>query len=974
MRSASLSRNVSRELRNIQQLPGRQRVVVRLRDYFWSMPSLLRSVSLPLLVLASAIAALFLPVPLFYAALATDSPARDFLNQLWQVSGASVGLSIAVVVFAFQGISSGNLVATLQDYAVRAPLLAVVYLGISSLIVDALVLLGVGYGAPAQWAATWAVDLSGLSIVSVAFLFAVALRSIDPQFLRRRRIRAIHRQAAFSVRQDARVRIGLNLLFRDADEQYFEFSPLSISNASGALVVQARAVGEVRDIRIRQLRKLATACQKMNAVKPVLFAYPGRVVSLNTTIITIPAGRPDLLKRARKVAIVRSARWQPKINLEHHAQQLHDEAVRAISTSSLLAYGQAVEAQRELLLALPRMWHILGRNFDADIATGIFLMSQSPVSRVRRNLYEQVMRAVADGEREIALDAGYTPINVAKEALELRAVGLSGEMMGLLRSIASIGPVSQLSQLLREHVLLNLYSYTEFVIAPRLTGAGLTEDQRLEAAEFMEQALDAMIDIARDAVESRSLDFFREVDRQWRQVLEFWLQEELPSYRPDSPSKRLATRIETVRTRLYASLGAWVFYRLWEDLHESELREMLQITLSYYSSATEALHAGEIIQARGRSDKLSQWLMSEMSTGPAQIIDSTTPLYRFIALILLREGCSGDFVIEETPWLLSAHHALSHELGTLSAHLDIGSLAGSDDCDLDEARSAAETALSAAVGRQRQKYERALVAATVTMQARGAFSRGVSLGWEERRSGMAMLRITGGQIRQNVGPEPITRLGFTPELIGKQVAVEGDFESSLKRLGEQYGRRLASGETRQIAEQLEQRSPVHEAEAQNLNERVLHALDELREEGYSPRLLIVGADWRTQAELSLLSVPADYPLDRRVRDVLGLVDDVLVIRLTELAPASVILVDCSRWGGLYEWTDPEGTAIEAKLQDYTELEATELIRSEPTLFADISEPTIENRAFELRKHIRIDVFARVEVRVDDARAARRIRR
>lgn len=561
VKGSRLSRNVAREYRRMQRRPARERAAEWMRDRVAAPSSLPGAVALPVVTLTVAVAGLFIPSRLGFRALADPSDARDFLSQMWQVSGASVGLSIAVVVFAFQGASSGRLATALRDYAVRAPLLIVVYLGISALVVDALVLLDVGYSAPAGWAASWATDVSAVSVLSVAFLFAAALRSIDPQVLYGRRIAAIRRQAALAVRQEARLRIGVSLMTLDAAEHGYEFSLFALP--TGGEVIRAHGAGEVRDIKLRRLHSLAKACRDAGGGRLVVASYPGRELTSNGIILVIPPGVAGT--RNANAVVIRTPRWQPRANLEHNAQQLHEDATQAINDSSLLSYGMARDAQAELLLSLPRMWHQLGQQFSPEIASGLSLTGQSPADIVCRNLYEQAVRAARKGEREIALEAGYLPVDVARQALELGSTGLGAQMTGLLRSIASMAQESDVSRLVREHVLLNLSAYLEGMVGPRLTESGRAEDVRLEAETFLEQGLNAVADIAKDAVERLDAGFFREADRQLNQILESWLEDEAGAYRPDSLSRRLARQAGSARAQLHVCLGAWVLHRLWKQ-------------------------------------------------------------------------------------------------------------------------------------------------------------------------------------------------------------------------------------------------------------------------------------------------------------------------------------------------------------------------------------------------------------------------
>ncbi len=89
---------------------------------------------------------------------------------MWQVAAGVVGLSIAVAVFAFQGLAQGRSTRVLAESGAAPRLLSAVYLGVTGLLVNGLALLGLGRDAPAGWAALWATAVIGSSLVSLAFL------------------------------------------------------------------------------------------------------------------------------------------------------------------------------------------------------------------------------------------------------------------------------------------------------------------------------------------------------------------------------------------------------------------------------------------------------------------------------------------------------------------------------------------------------------------------------------------------------------------------------------------------------------------------------------------------------------------------------------------------------------------------------------------------------------------------------------
>jgi hypothetical protein len=121
------------------------------------------------------VAGLFLPseLPLYWWSpklnlFSLEGDAERFITALWQVQGAVLALSIAVIVFAFQAVPSSRYGIKLYEFAEDTRLFPVFNWGIVGLLVDGLVLLGCGRGAPAGSAGSWAVVVSMSSFVTVA--------------------------------------------------------------------------------------------------------------------------------------------------------------------------------------------------------------------------------------------------------------------------------------------------------------------------------------------------------------------------------------------------------------------------------------------------------------------------------------------------------------------------------------------------------------------------------------------------------------------------------------------------------------------------------------------------------------------------------------------------------------------------------------------------------------------------------------
>lgn len=138
-----------------------------------------------------------------------DDPteASEFLRTLWQVEASVLALSITVIVFAFQAVSISGYNIKLYEFAQDVHLFPVFYVGIVGLVVDGLVLLGFGNGAPAGGASSWAIIVSGSSFPLLALLFTNTVHALDPDELHRRRLVRIREEVSRAVEREIFERI-----------------------------------------------------------------------------------------------------------------------------------------------------------------------------------------------------------------------------------------------------------------------------------------------------------------------------------------------------------------------------------------------------------------------------------------------------------------------------------------------------------------------------------------------------------------------------------------------------------------------------------------------------------------------------------------------------------------------------------------------------------------------------------------------
>jgi hypothetical protein len=226
--------------------------------------------------------------------------AEEFLRTLWQVEASVLALSIAVIIFAFQAISSPESGLELYEFAEDTHLFPIFYLGIVGLILDGYVLLGFGSGAPGGGAALVATCVSGLAFPLLAWVFAGTIGVLAPEQLQRRRIKRFRRAARSTVEQEVFERIALNLLEQKCEQMAIDFQPLYAGSPTpGSHEVTAPTGGSVRDINLRRLRFLAYLVRRGGQARVSLQMRVGSRVFEGRTVIVLP---PHAGKLARRLA------------------------------------------------------------------------------------------------------------------------------------------------------------------------------------------------------------------------------------------------------------------------------------------------------------------------------------------------------------------------------------------------------------------------------------------------------------------------------------------------------------------------------------------------------------------------------------------------------------------------------------------------------------------------------------------------
>jgi hypothetical protein len=384
--------------------------------------------------LVVVIGLLFVPICVRIGPFDSVADSKAYLETTWQVVATALGLSVAIIAVLFSALLAGTartVGLSLLEFARGTGMMTVLRFGVSALVVDGLALFPVGHDAPRGWAGFVAVALSGLTFLSVLWVFERAVVSLDPRGLAQLRIRKLRRSAEAALHSQ---------LLRQAGELYLQQQGQgqgigrSLTSDKQDIAVVAKRTGEVRDVRLRRLRRLVAAenARGHNINLRLLgIEVLGTEVADGTEIAALASGTRDALsRRVRRAVKVRTRRPRPDVALGEELDGLHRQALAAIREGDRQVWDLIADTYVEAMLALPRAAAAYALPFAGAVAApGLFQLG--PLDRMQRFLYEEIEAAVRAGDRSFALDVAYLPARIAQAAAPLNAPALVRAMLDL---------------------------------------------------------------------------------------------------------------------------------------------------------------------------------------------------------------------------------------------------------------------------------------------------------------------------------------------------------------------------------------------------------------------------------------------------------------------------------------------------------------------------------------------------------------
>jgi hypothetical protein len=942
-----------------------------------------------------AIGGAFWPIHASLEPFASTDRAAVFLQALWQVEGVTLAIALTVVVFVFATVYSSRIGGSLRQFAEETGLFPIFYVGLVSLGLDAVVLLGGGEGASGGWAATWAAVWGGLDGLLLGVLFVSTIRAIEISAMERRRLARARREVQRETERVILKRIALNSLLEYGKRVGFEYTPIfGTAPTATAVAITARRSGEIADIRLRPLNRLSRLAKKQGVPPPRLAAQLDQRVGADTELLWVEPQALRARPRPRARHAFKLRRKNRELAFRETIERLRDETIRAIDPPSPSLYVRLNEVYEEMLLALPATWAEYGQEFGPGIAGEATPFELGFLDLVERDLYVELEQAVLGRSRDV------------DGALAVRASALSMRMLALWAAIIGVlirAPDSDSRNALLDRAAQQIGEYGRFSIE-RLIEEG-DADERERAARALFQLFEAVTEVCKrildhDPGQTALLGKFNAV---FDKFLVHWQPEHEPPQQWDldaAEQQGLAVELDGLRARFHENqekvavrdrvqewrdidrfvILFWILRNI-RDTGSSRWREAWEVFAPYLGDVPRlGLVLDKAIEADFRDrGRWSRWILESFNDEQAHAVGADGDLIQtFIVRALQIIAPSPDAPPPEIEPMEWTRGRLEDPAGTVRALVEDHRFAPLLPTEELEARI--DLLISALVEANRRRDERedetimrAQLSATRVNEFEEAFRRS----WGSERWCHRALAASGA-IREMAG-NPLESVSGSEvrTWIPKGLLIEDARIAGADMNARQYGVNLAHHENHALADLISATSPHLEAEeGVSAGDHLRAVIRELRDAGFAPDFILVPLNFRLVPALDIQMARArggdvDAPqwIDEGQRRIfLGTIDDVGVFELHHPLEERILIADLAAFVEWQTWMI-DGEELLFRLTAFDEVEAERVARENPELFAGEGD-SLSTRATAVRLSLLFLAQVRYERVVRNPEAAR----
>jgi hypothetical protein len=586
--------------------------------------------------LVVGIGLLFLPIDYHFEALSHASEARDFLSTLWQVEAGTIALTLSLILVAFEAIWRGRFRGSVRRFAEEVGLLYAVAAAFVSLVTIGVCLLGWGEGAPAGWAATWTVCLSGVAYAAIPVVLIRTLLLMNPSTVHERRLAQIRGEVHDAVDEEAFERLAYGELNERAErESSLDLQPILVGEVDGGLIpLESSKAGIVSDIRIGRIARMARDLQKGDEKTLVLATAVGQYISRDSPL-TFISSSASAWKRWR-------IRWAFSIDTRARRSRLYDvishlhqEALQAIREVQPSTYDDIADLWVELLLALPQAWQRYGHPFDEALAGEFGRFGFGPVDAGAKNLYVEAREATKSMD-DIAAEAFMLPDRVAMRSLEYDAPALLLRMLALYVELYPTAAEVDNGRI-RERLLRLVFALPPQLgrsIGHEFQRVDLPVDERERATKRLELVFRTIAELLKAIADHDPRDTGRisKVNSSWAEIFGGWQpahdrEEEWPNLPAEELARRQAhnavidvlveskNELESLRDAYRFALAYWALHRL-EQSEDRAWAEVVKLFVPWLGSVERlAAEADKVIEIDLETRLFLHWHQTNVQMG-----------------------------------------------------------------------------------------------------------------------------------------------------------------------------------------------------------------------------------------------------------------------------------------------------------------------------------------------------------------------
>lgn len=905
-------------------------------------------------------ALLYLPVPItalphLGGIFQAKGSSEDFLQTMWQVVAGALGLSVAMIAFAFEAFFSSSqrqVGGSLREFAGETHLLTIVRLGVAALLIDGLVLLGVGHTAPMGWAAGWATLISALTLIGVPYVLSKVVKALEVDELLRMRRRRLRLTVAEAMWQQ--------LLGQAADTILYRAPELGVRRElfkpKAELALRPRTEGIVHDVRLGSLARLAAlrAAPGMDASVSLLVGLGARVTAQSEVLSLAADSSERVQRRAKRAILIKgSGAASAERQLLDQLSRIHSEATVTLREGRVEDWRPLGDLYRLVLLELVRAARRHAVPFEGAVAApGLFGFgpSQRISGYLRDELAEAVRTESADGADAVA----YLPGMISREAIDEGALSVAEEMLSLYPAMYVIGREHRPNQnraagLVLERASRYLLEYDLYVEEPfRETGSS-TEERVL--AMGLGRSLYLQINaILKLALEDGDIETFRHLEAKWADLFE---DEAGYVYGPGRESATTPAALRSYRLVLVLGLAMWAA-RLYAKsdppapASEDSRVECLRILAGRFADPEALLDAHEDAVDREQADERgvpwTNWFLGEFGEGVHGI--PTEPELLFTALLILVGRSDFDLAdLELRPRTWQRHSAqetkaalkrLREEADRWSAVFEIPTEAEAgapESTDWASRVNRVEVLLEAAASAAEDERRAEIRAAPLDPARVEEFRNAVLEEVSESRVVRDLFAHQGALRGRNEQPEG--ERAIIPEFISKGVFTSPPRVLGLTSTARMFGRQARRSESEALARALEEiKAEPFEGD---IASRLRRAIDEMGEGEHPASLLLIPRSWRLREALGLAPWGAPEAIDSELvplghsRAFAGLFEGVPTLELSGVPDERLWLVNLPAVALFEEWPSERDSGFLLELRDFDPRSAAEMLAEHPEI-------------------------------------------